>query len=64
MKNETYLAAIGKASHTTFGGKIYKGDFYAHHTLSDITSRILSDWKFDQQCLANEKHRKTGGCNK
>lgn len=47
----------------TFGGLIYLSDFETEYrgktktTGSNIASRILSDWRFDKQCLQNIEQR-------
>lgn len=43
----------------TFGGLIYDSDFNEYpNSLSDIASRIVSDWKFDEQCMKNIENNK------
>lgn len=45
-------------NHTTFGGKIYFTDFDRKTTLVEIAEKIISDRKFDQQCMKNIEIRK------
>lgn len=54
MKNNYYVI---KNYNTTFGGKIYESDFNGHATMSNIAERIVSDWRFDEQCLKNSENR-------
>lgn len=42
-----------KPNHSTFGGKIYNYDFDGYTSMNDIAKRIVSDWKFDEQCRKN-----------
>lgn len=59
-------------SPTTFGGIIYLSDFesdYEPRTNKDkssiIASRIMNDWRFDQQCKKNlEQVNRTKNFNK
>lgn len=38
----------------TFGGLINESDYNEYpSSLSDIASRIISDWSFDEQCRKN-----------
>ena len=48
--------------HTTFGGHVYNYDYDNRTSISDIASRIISDWKFDEKCkkLAINKMNKKG----
>lgn len=44
--------------HSHFGGTIRLSDFDTCHSGSrDIANRIISDWRFDEQCKKNEKAR-------
>ena len=54
MTNEFYRTGNYETNHSTFSGIIYKGDYDAYHSMSDIAERIASDWKFDEQCRKNE----------
>ena len=58
MKN--YLS--GEADYTTFGGHVYNYDYDNYMSMSDIASRIILDWKFDEKCrkLAINKTTKKG----
>lgn len=57
MTNELYTIGNYKVNRSTYGGKIYKGDFGAYHSISDIASRIIQDKKFDEQCKKNAEYR-------
>lgn len=37
----------------TFGGRIYQSDFSDEPGSRNMASRIMSDWRFDRQCLKN-----------
>lgn len=68
MTNDFYRTGTYKSDPTTFGGVIYNYDFDGYNSLSDIASRIVSDWKFDQdnisQRIRNAKYKKETGKNK
>ena len=53
MTNDFYSTGIYEIDHTTFGGRIYNGDYDAHTTMSDIAARIISDMRFDKECSRN-----------
>ncbi len=48
-----YTTERFNTDYSTFGGIIYKGDYDTYHSLSDITSRIITDMRFDKQCKKN-----------
>ena len=60
MTNNYYTTGNYKPNHSTFGGKIYNYDFNGYTSISDITERIISDRKFDEQCRKNIQNRKKG----
>ena len=44
---------------TKFGGKIYLDDFNTCYPPKyPMSSRIISDWKFDEYCKTNIENRK------
>ena len=52
--------------HTRFGGHVRLSDFdiypsledqNGYHTMANIAERIISDWKFDEQCKKNAENR-------
>lgn len=52
---KNYYIPSNYADHSTFGGEIYFSDFNTEYRGNDqkessIAKRIMSDWKFDQQC--------------
>lgn len=53
MKTTDHFCTTGNADHTIYGGTVYKRDFDAHSSISEIASRIISDWSFDNQCCKN-----------
>lgn len=48
-------------NHNTFGGRIYACDFDTEHCRGNMVNRILSDWRFDEQCRINSINRERGG---
>ena len=42
---------------STFGGRIYQSDFSDEPGSRNMANRIVSDWRFDLQCLKNIKGR-------
>ena len=52
-----YTTPSNYVDHTRFGGKIYNFDYEGYNSMSDIVSRIISDWKFDEKCRKNVKNR-------
>lgn len=57
MKTGIYTTMTNHDYHSTFGGAVYQGDFDARSSMSDIASRIRSDFKFDERCRTNAEHR-------
>ena len=60
-----YTTPCNYADHTRFGGNVYNYDYEGYNNMSDIASRIISDWKFDERCKreamnkdANKKFKK------
>lgn len=43
--------------HNTYGGRIYNSDFDTEFSYGNVASRIISDWKFDQQCKKNIENK-------
>lgn len=41
---------------TTYGGRIYVGDF-EFMTMGDVTARLVNNYAFDRQCIQNAKIR-------
>lgn len=66
---EFYTTGIFKVDHRTFGGTIYDSDFetdYAGKSQreSKVVSRIISDHKFDIECMKNIENRNKKETNK
>lgn len=59
MTEEFYRTGSYSADHTTFGGKIWDSDYDGYNSMTDIASRIISDWKFDEQCKRDIENRNT-----
>ena len=60
MTRNYYKTGNYKPDHSTCGSKIYNYDFEGYVSMSDMASRIISDWKFDERCrkLANNNTKK------
>ena len=56
-----YTTGNYKTDHTTFGGTINFSDFCTDHNRSEKSKswaeRIMSDWRFDEQCKKNALNR-------
>ena len=57
MKTTFYRTGNYKPDYSTFGGTISNYNYDVHETMSDIATRIVSDWKFDERCRKNELNR-------
>ena len=61
MTRNYYTTGNYKTDHTTFGGTINFSDFCTDHNRSEKskswTERIVSDWRFDEQCKKNALNR-------
>ena len=61
MTKNYYTTGNYKTDHTTFGGTINFSDFCTDHNRSEKSKswaeRIVSDWKFDEQCRKNALNR-------
>lgn len=53
MRETFYGLELGKADPTTYGGKLSLFDFEGHYTLSSMADKIMSDFRFDEQCRKN-----------
>lgn len=52
-----YTTSSNYTDHTRFGGNIYNYDYEGYNSMSDIASRIISDWKFDEKCRKSAENR-------
>ena len=61
MTKNYYTTGNYKTDHTTFGGTINFSDFCTDHNRSEKSKswaeRIMSDWRFDEQCKKNALNR-------
>ena len=61
MTKNYYRTENYKSDHSTFGGIINFSDFCTAHNRSEKSKswaeRIISDWKFDEQCRKNAENR-------
>lgn len=63
MTENFYTTKNYSVDHSTFGGIIYQSDFETdyreknNNNGSSIAQRIISDLKFDEQCIKNIENR-------
>ena len=61
MTRNYYTTVNYRTDHSTFGGTINFSDFCTDHNRSEKSKswaeRIVSDWKFDEQCKKNMENR-------
>ena len=61
MTTTFYRTGNYKPDHSTFGGIINFSDFCTDYNGSEksksCAERIMSDWKFDEQCRKNAENR-------
>ena len=61
MTRNYYTTGNYKTDHITFGGTINFSDFCTDHNRSEKSKswaeRIVSDWRFDEQCKKNALNR-------
>ena len=57
MTRNYYTTGNYKPDHSTCGSAIYNYDFEGYVSMSDMAERIISDWKFDEQCKKNMENR-------
>ena len=58
--NKTVTITSKSHNPNTYGGNIYQSDFCTvYEGTRNIAKRIVSDWKFDEQCRNDTKARKT-----
>lgn len=55
MRENFYTSGRANTNHSTFGGIIHNYDFEGYNSMGSISGRIISDWKFDDQCRKNSK---------
>ena len=61
MTGNYYTTGNYKPNYSNFGGEINFSDFCTDHHRPDKSKswaeRIISDWKFDEQCRKNAENR-------
>ena len=57
MTRNSYRTGNYKSNHSTCGSVIYNYDFDGYVSMSDMAERIISDWKFDEDCKKNAENR-------
>ena len=53
MTRNYYRIGNYKPDHSTCGSVIYNYDFDGYVSMTSMTERIISDWKFDKRCKKN-----------
>ena len=53
MTRNYYTTENYKSDHSTCGSVIYNYDFDGYVSMTSMTERIISDWKFDKRCKKN-----------
>lgn len=61
MTKEFYRTGSYNTDHSTFRGRLYNYDFDGYTSMTDIAARIVSDWKFDNQCKKNTENKSRKG---
>ena len=57
MTRNYYTTGNYNANHSTCGSVIYNYDFDGYVSMASMAERIISDWKFDEQCRKNAENR-------
>ena len=57
MTRNYYTTGNYNVNHSTCGSKIYNYDFDGYVSITDMAERIISDWKFDDDCKKNAESR-------
>ena len=57
MTRNYYTTGNYKPNHSTCGSKIFKYDFDGYVSMASMAEKIISDWKFDEQCRKNAEDR-------
>lgn len=63
MTRNNYTTGNYKPDHSTCGSVIYNYDFDGYVSITDMTERIISDWKFDEQRRKDIETGKRGNKN-
>ena len=60
MTRNYYKTGNYNVNHSTCGSVIYNYDFDGYVSMASMAERIVSDWKFDEDCrkLANNNIKK------
>ena len=57
MTRNYYRTGNYKLDHSTCGSVIYNYDFEGYVSMTSMAERIISDWKFDEDCKKNTENR-------
>ena len=57
MTRNYYITGNYKPDRSTCGSVIYNYDFEGYVSMTSMAERIISDWKFDEQCKKNAESR-------
>ena len=58
-----YTPINHEIDHSTCGSKIYNYDFDGYVSITSMAEKIISDWKFDEECRKNIKNKQKGNTN-
>lgn len=56
MTRNYYKTGNYKPNHSTCSSVIYNYDFDGYVSMTSMAERIISDWKFDEQCKKNREN--------
>lgn len=57
MTRNYYTTGSYNVNHSTCGSVIYNYDFDGYVSITSMAERIISDWKFDDDCKKNAENR-------
>ena len=63
MTRNYYRTGNYKQDHSTCSNVIYNYDFDGYVSMASMAERIISDWKFDEQCRKDIETGKRGNKN-
>ena len=56
MTRNYYTTGNYNVNHSTCGSVIYNYDFDGYVSMASMAERIISDWKFDEECKKNREN--------
>ena len=57
MTRNYYTTGSYNVNHSTCGSVIHNYDFDGYVSITSMAERIISDWKFDDDCKKNAENR-------